>query len=256
MKYLDVFKLGIKDSKYFRSNFYFGFLTIPTYAILTYFLWRFGDFSNKSIGFTEQSIISYFIILQIFTLVFQPAMYVAYEMWDSINDGSIIVWMTKPINLMLSKFMEKFAAFIIRYLPCVLIIGVTVNLLFNVSIYNVLYGAVSGLLGFILLFLIQYLIGIQTFWFKNIISFRDFIFEFFGIIGGTVLPIDFFPNWIKIIAEFSPLPYIYYAPSKIISGAELNPTNLIFKQLIWIIILYAISNLLYSKGRNKVVQGG
>ena len=125
------------------------------------------------------------------------------------------------------------------------------------EIKHIFVGIISAIAGYVILFLLQMLIGLLSFWVKKTITMRDLIFEIFAILGGSLMPIDFFPIFIQKLSLYSPFAYIYYLPSKILSGAmDQNYAKGLAIQIIWIIILYIICQALYKFGKNKTVQGG
>ena len=84
-------------------------------------------------------------------------------------------------------------------------------------------------------------------------------YSLFGFLGGLVIPIPLFPEFMQNIFNFLPFRYVGDLPYKIYIGYTPISTALwqIGIQIIWIIGLYTIGKLiLTSKSKKLVVQGG
>ncbi len=257
-KYVRLFKNGILNSSAFKMDFYFGFITIPIQVIISWYFWKYANLENVGRGFTLNSIVLYFLIVNILSIIYSPAMYVCYESMELINSGNIITWMTRPIDIRLLKLFEKLGNFfVISIVPIALYIGLAIFTK-SITLYVAFLGIVSTFFGFTILFFVQLIIGFLSFWFNQVLTFRDMIFDIMWMLGGIVLPIDFFPEILRNISLWSPLSYSYYIPAKIMAGimpAE-NILKYLILQIVWILGLYMLSGLIYKKGKNKTVQGG
>lgn len=89
-KYIRLFKTGILNSSAFKMDFYFGFITIPIQVIISWYFWKYANLENVGRGFTLNSIVLYFLIVNILSIIYSPAMYVCYESMELINSGNII----------------------------------------------------------------------------------------------------------------------------------------------------------------------
>ena len=112
-KYIKLFKTGILNSSAFKMDFYFGFITIPIQVIISWYFWKYANLENVGREFTLNSIVLYFLIVNILSIIYSPAMYVCYESMELINSGNIITWMTRPIDIRLLKLFEKVGNFFV-----------------------------------------------------------------------------------------------------------------------------------------------
>lgn len=249
--------MGISDKKAFMVNFKFSFISIIIQILISFYFWKFANINELDSDFNLTSIIMYFLSLSILTLAFIPAMYTCYEVFNSINSGVMIVWISRPINFVLMTFFEKLGVFVITS-----IVPIIAYILIYIFVYKsfsmlILYGIISSFFGFIILFLIQMVLGLLSFWVKKTITLRDFVFQIFAILGGSLMPIDFFPSFIQKLSLYSPFAYVYYVPSKILSGALSGDVLVnLGVQILWILILFSASQLLYNFGKKRTVQGG
>jgi ABC-2 type transport system permease protein len=86
-----------------------------------------------------------------------------------------------------------------------------------------------------------------------------FKYALFTFFSGGIVPIDFFPEFLKPLANILPFQYMLYFPTVILTGrvpmAEVS--SIIISQLMWILIMGVICSLMWSAGKKKlVIQGG
>ena len=80
-----------------------------------------------------------------------------------------------------------------------------------------------------------------------------------SVFSGMTLPLWFMPKSVLGIIKFTPLDSIYFNPIQLyFNQMNVDEITLCFmKQIIWIIILFAIGNIMWHYGRKRiVVQGG
>ena len=79
------------------------------------------------------------------------------------------------------------------------------------------------------------------------------------MLSGSIIPLWFFPEWLRNILAFLPFQYIYQLPLSIYIG-KLTEQETIFQigvQLVWLLILYGLYRLMQKKVlTNVMVQGG
>lgn len=256
-KYIHVFYLTFTNHKVFQFDFIMSFLAVPLQLVITFFFWN-KILPGSNIEATSSEIVLYFLLLEILQISFSPAMFITYELWKEINKGTIIIWLTRPISYPLYILFQKIALFFLQaFLPLSVVVIVSVTMHF-ISIPTVLIGCLSSLLGFFLLFIIQFIIGCFSFWLQNVIVLRDVIMSMLFMLGGLILPIELTPTLIQKTAFYSPIAYIYYFPAKILSGQLVSNELLIILliQIFWCFLLALSALLLWRKGsHNRITQG-
>ena len=79
------------------------------------------------------------------------------------------------------------------------------------------------------------------------------------LLSGSIIPIWFFPTWLKAILEALPFAYLYQLPLNIYIGKVTGSEIVIglFIQLAWLIAEFVLFMYLQNKVTKKVlVQGG
>lgn len=257
-KYIQVVKMSLIDENLFKMNYYLSFISVPIQTLIIYYFWQVNMTSKDINGFTFNSIILYFVFMQVLLISYSSAMYIAYELWNDINRGTIITWLLRPISYPVYIFSKKIGIFIPKILSSLfLIYGFLYIFGFNFKIISIFPGLLSSIMGYIILSEIQYIIGSLTFWLKNVITLRDVVINILMLLGGLIIPIDFMPKIIQKISFATPMPSIYYYPVNILIG-NINNDDLgkfILIQFIWIILLAFIIKMIWAKGSHMVEQG-
>ena len=72
---------------------------------------------------------------------------------------------------------------------------------------------VSAALGFLVLFGVEFLIGISAFWLVEIRGLYTLVmWGMAAFFSGYFLPLEFFPAWLKVVARALPFPAMVYTP--------------------------------------------
>ena len=148
---------------------------------------------------------------------------------------------------------------IFHFCPSLILAITTIGVLKPVSILNFMLYLLSIIFGFIILWLISFLIQTTAFWIINIWSLQTIKSVFINLFSGIMLPLWFMPAGLRNIAEVTPFSSIYFAPLQIYLGQVNGKSILIIflKQMLWIAFLYFIGKFLLKKGEKKlIVQGG
>lgn len=110
----------------------------------------------------------------------------------------------------------------------------------------------------ILHFCMMALIGLAAFLVEETNSFELIYQKAVFILGGMLLPLDMFPEWLQNIARLLPFPYMMYAPARLF----VKPDPGLFWQMLaaqwmWVAVLVFVVALAYrGSERALTVNGG
>ena len=124
---------------------------------------------------------------------------------------------------------------------------------------SLIFFFVSVILGFILINSLQYALGLTAFWFKQSGAIRWFNTAFMYLFSGMSVPIWFYPDALKTIANCLPWKYIIFEPIAIYLGQV--PVDKIWQsiglQVFWIVFFELLGKYIWKKAQKYVfVQGG
>lgn len=246
--------LKLREESWFGAEFFLSFVGIFIKSCLYYLVYR-AVFLH-SVQVDSHEITLYYILVSMAALAVEPAQFVAYEHMEDINSGAIIPTLLRPLNYPLSSYLNSFLSALARLaFNLVLMLGASRLLGRPMTPSALLLGMVSVLLGFTILYLIQAVIGCFAIWFHDITRFRDVIYSLLMMLGGRLLPSDLLFSGLKTIVYYTPLPYVYDIPVKVLMGsASWQGMGL---QLLWVLLLGAVYLWLFqTQVRHQLEYGG
>jgi ABC-2 type transport system permease protein len=108
-------------------------------------------------------------------------------------------------------------------------------------------------------FLLNFAFALLAFWFIETFSFQLMKYALLNLFSGGIVPVDFFPVWMRPFMDMMPFQYILYTPTAVFTGHLQWPEaiRLMALQAVWIGILGGICWVMWRAARRKlIVQGG
>ncbi|MFQ5431309.1 MAG: ABC transporter permease [Nitrospinota bacterium] len=247
----------------YRFDYFMGILNGFLYVFIFTSLWRalYAHMPQEPhSGFTLTGIITY--------AVFAMALKISFSMDDTVvykkvQDGGVAIDLMRPVSFYFMNLAESvgYSIFHIfaRALPILVISVLIFNVHFDMGLDRVGIFAVSALFGYLILFMINYLIGLLAFWFLEVFPFQLFKYGLITFLSGGIVPVDFFPDAMRPFIMMLPFQYIHYTPTVIILGHvdAGRAAELVLYQAVWVVLLALLSKSAWSAGKNKlVIQGG
>lgn len=128
-------------------------------------------------------------------------------------------------------------------------LGVTFFLTSNfpTNIISFLIGSFFVLLSIILYTSITILIGICSFWIGDIkdVFYLNLTAGFF--FGGLIVPIDFYPSFLRSFYFYTPYPWIIWGPAEYITEGDIDFMQFILGWGKWMLILSFLISIVYCK---------
>lgn len=247
-------KLNIKIMFQYRKSFLLSALIHPMEliigAVIFTSVYAYGSL-NSIHGYNLAQMVWYIGGMQIVgTIIWNNT---PWRLSSSILDGSLSMYLLKPTSIFKFELANAIALRIVGILfEFVPILMIQIILFFPsfMSITSSLKFAACTFLSFFLFFLVNYLIGITAFFMKNNSSIIAFSSICTSIVGGTIIPIEFFPNWLQRLSSFLPFRYLYYEPLQFFLNREAAHGwnyfgHVLVMQLFWIAFFYFIIKLVW-----------
>ncbi len=262
--YLKFISKSFQKQITYKVEYFVGLINGFLYVFVFTSLWKtiYASYGNNVLNnnFTKNSIISYAIFAMVIKISFTMDDQITTR---KIRTGALVTDLIKPINyfcLTLSECMgQTLFNFLARGLP-ILLLSI---LIFGVSMpgdfVNYPLLLLSAIMGYLILFMINYLIGLMAFWFIETFSFQLMKYSLYAIFSGGILPVDFFPAKMQYAINFLPFKYILYIPTSIFLGRfdEATIQSSLAGQAAWVLILLVLSKLTWARAMRKlVIQGG
>jgi ABC-2 type transport system permease protein len=102
------------------------------------------------------------------------------------------------------------------------------------------------------------LIGLAAFVVEEVAAF-DWIYQkLLFILGGMLMPLDFFPDWLRSISLATPFAYTTYGPARLFVEPGIERfAFLLLGQVIWLAVLGILVTMVYRRGaRWLAINGG
>ncbi len=211
--------------------------------------------SNKFSNLTKNEMIVYYTYMGIISLLN------SFPLWrfsDSIRYGEIAKILIKPLSHILTWWFVTLSEKIL--ITFFLIIAFTIFQIAGFKVFQTLYTAIlffiSLFLGTIGNFLISYIIGLSTIWFKRVHGINDLIKTIEGVFAGRLIPLNILPSVLQMISTFLPFMYFSYLPIDILLYESSNIYKNIIIEIIWLLIFLYISRIIWKLGiKNLDIAG-
>ena len=265
--YLNYFKLRIITNLQYRSaalagiatQLFFGFLFIMLYLAI------YESNSGVKAPMDWNSLVTYLWLQQAFFAITYPFLK-DNELLSMIKNGNLAYELVRPQNFYLKFYIkmlsERITATLLRCMP-IIIIGSLLPYPYKLCLPPTLGNFLMFLGALIVacllvtaLSLIVHIITMFTIDSRGITSAYSMIAEVFM---GIVIPIPFFPLWMKKVSDILPFRFIGDFPYRAYSGniSILEGKTLIIGSLIWMIISIICGYLLSKYALKKaIILGG
>lgn len=110
---------------------------------------------------------------------------------------------------------------------------------------DILLAAIMIALAFVLRFVIQYTFGLLAFWTERATSIEQLWFLIYIFLSGMVGPLDEYHPTARLIAHFTPFPYLVYYPTQVLLGREVDLVFCFGMLSAWIAGFLVINRLLW-----------
>jgi len=261
-KYFPFIKLSIIRSSTYKHEVWWGSIISFVIVIFYFYLWK-SIFGNSSAinGYTFEEIMNYYIFSRIILMFIRNDFDRTLEY--EIKNGTISIRLIRPSNIFLEGWSSSAGLSIWRLILNILPIIITGMIFFNIQIRITLVSTIYLILilfcAFFINYMISFIVGILTFWSRGTTGVRHLKSLFISVIGGSLIPLDFYPAKIYNLFMFFPFKYLIYYPVLLLQG-KLNESDILtsFPVLVlWIIIFLGICiTLNYMAKRKIIIFGG
>lgn len=257
--YLQVFKITLTNQMAHRVRFFSPLFLDGTVFVIGLCIW-YAIFSGKpSIqGYGFSSVATYYA-LNMATSRFKTRSATG-VVGDDIRDGRLSMFLLKPYMYNFSNFVELFTNMLYR---SVVPIGIFVFLVLSLPTLflgtgNLLVYVSFLLMGVAIGYMFYASLGNLAFWTANTWGVFVIIKRFVDILGGSLIPLDFLPQFAQRFTEFLPFRYMTYVPNSVylgrISGKEAAVQFLI--GLLWLLAMFLFQKITWRRGLKRYESVG
>ena len=178
---------------------------------------------------------------------------------ENIKDGSIAYLLNKPYDFMLYQLSNAMGETIFRAIFNAIFGGVTVWFLVGAPAHPMGFIiALPAILGaWVLHFCVNAMIGLMAFVMEDVSAFTWIYQKLAFIFGGLLIPLDFYPEWLRAITRLLPFSSTIYGPARLFVSPTLELfVNVMLLQIGWILILGLCLTLAYRRGLTQLTING
>ncbi len=179
---------------------------------------------------------------------------------EDLNEGTLIYQLTRPTPYPLAKLSEAFGDMLVRLASLGAAGFILAYVVTGVAVLGPLQLMVLiplGVTAASLQLVFQFTIGLGSFWIHDCRPLH-WVWQKAGfVLGGLLVPLSFYPDWLRTIALASPFAAMLHGPGQLALGAELSSAFFILaKLLVWMALAITILILVYRRARRRVTVGG
>lgn len=259
-----ILRTALGERLVYRGDFALGtlmrFLPIITQIFLWYAVFdAIGDAEGENAaqigGFGFRDMVAYFLLTMI-ARAFSSMPGLASGIAQQIRDGEIKRYLIQPIDLLgfllLTRIAHKLAYYAVAIAPFALVFFLCRHYFVSGWPPPQVFVAFLGslVMGFLIGFFFEALIGMIGFWFLEVSSllFVFMLFSFF--LSGHMFPLTLLPEPVETVVSFLPFKYLAFFPAAIFLGKipeEQLPLEMAV-EAIWLVVLIFACRFAYARG--------
>jgi ABC-2 type transport system permease protein len=259
-KYFAIFKINLLNTLAYPAELFTRSVIIFIFMWIFFQLWRVtfaasgADVLN---GLTLRDTMWYLLLAE---TIMMGIPRLSRTISQQVKDGSIAYLLNKPYDFLLFQLATSLGDSLPRMGMIFLLGGGLVWIMAGPppDLVNWSITAVAMIGAWLLNFCINALIGLSAFVAEEVAPFEWIYQKFVFVLGGMLVPLDFYPAWLQKVSNSLPFAYMMYGPARLF--VEPDPalfTRIILGQLVWLVVLGALLVLAYSRGtRRLVINGG
>ena len=265
--YLPFMENELKRNLAYKGSFYLFILCSIFSAFIAYYLWMaiYGSSDSGVLGgLTKNEMVIYVFMTYVTGNMVMVG--VADEISDHVMEGSVAMNLIKPIDYRMSLIAKAFGTVVYRFVAPSIFIWVGLEIykakvlgMGVTPVQKILLYLISVIMSFLVYVLFDFCFGMVAFVTTYMFGMQMAESAILSFLCGQLIPISFFPEAMQKVFEFLPFSSMLYTPVMVYLG-KYDGSQLAFvlvRQLVWIVLLYALGSFLWKKVTKRlVVLGG
>jgi ABC-2 type transport system permease protein len=260
IKYLSIAKTQVSNSLAYPADMISRALLIVTFMWIFLQLWGTVYRSNGSETIGGLSLRETLWYLMMAEAIVLSKSRISRTIAESVKTGAIAYLLNKPYDFLLYHLSAAAGDSALR---------MVINILAGGALVWFLVGPPPDLAGWPLVvlailaawlidFCISAAIGLLAFLTEDVAAFEWLYSKFRLILGGVLIPLDFFPEWLRSLAMSLPFSYTVYGPARLFVDSNLQDfINLFLVQIAWLGAMGLMLIAMYYKGTKWLcINGG
>ena len=237
-KYLAIARVALMERAAYGAD------VLARAGMMVIFLFVFANLWGKVMvggarfsGLDHRAIVWYIVVTEVLMTAIPS---VGSKINHEVRTGSFVSYLVRPCNYVLfhlcSFLGEASLGIAINGAAGALVATLIVGLI-RVRSAHLPIVLLALFLGLVLNFCLMATIALISFWVEDNEPFFWIYNKFQLILGGVLIPLDFFPSYLREIAEKLPFGYMFYGPARLaVNFSSIAAQKIILGQLIWLVL--------------------
>lgn len=254
--YYKVFKTSLANQLEYRVNFISGFLFSLFPFTVNVLLWLAVSYQSTDMPLEAGGIVSYYFLTLITYNITSTVS--IFKVSDDIRLGTLNTYLIKPYNYAIyqlaSDLPHRFVFITMNALPIlILYFLLSPYFVFNFFTWKIVFFMLFLFAGYLINFLIDFLIALYSFYFSRVSSLYTSIRVLKNISAGIIFPLVFLPESVFKVLKNLPFAFISHIPvSFLLDNESLYGAFLhLLKAVSWIAVLSVFCAIVWKKGLKK-----
>ena len=260
-----ILRTCIEERLVYRGDFAFATLVRFLPIVTQIFLWGaiYANSSRSELnGYTYSEMVAYYLLAMV-GRAFSSMPGLASGIAREVTDGTVKKYLTQPVNMLGYLFWHRVAHKLVYYAvatgPFVLVFYLCRSHLPGWPSATITAACcLSLVMGFLIGFLLEALIGFVSFWFLEVSSLIFIYMMINYFLSGHMIPLEWISDWLPWV-NYLPFRYLAYFPAAVMLGkvpAGELPRELLI-EFAWILVLVMLNRIAFNRGvRRYSAYGG
>jgi viologen exporter family transport system permease protein len=185
------------------------------------------------------------------------------DLMKTVRSGDIASDLAKPFDYYFFWLAQDLGAnithLIVRGAPIMLAYALATPMVWPADASAALTFTLSLVLAMLVSFAWRFCVNITALWSADALGFARLGYTLAMFLSGFLVPVAFFPPWLKTIAAWTPFPAMVEMPVQIWLGILSGPaaSAALVQQAVWLGVMMLTGRLMLAAGTRKlVIQGG
>lgn len=258
-KYFEIGKINFLNNLIYFGEFFFKGLFILLIIFIFINLWKVVYGGKELIeGFTLAMMIWYLVMTE---SIVTSTSNIVKEINREIQSGDVAYQLNKPYSYIFYHLAKSLSGRMISFVITFTLGAVLAFLMvggFDFNFVHIPLIIIVVLLAFLLDFFIIISIALLAFWFEDTNSFMWIYSKIVFTIGGMLVPLEIFPQWLAKISQVLPFSFVAYYPAKLFVKFDLITfLKVVGIQVFYVLIFLGIAMLIYRTAVRRLnINGG
>lgn len=262
-KYVSIARASLSVIFVYRAGFALNMIGSVFYVVAMFYLWQtiFLGSPNGLGAFTWPEMKAYLLVS--FLLNSLMTWFAEWNMSADIKEGRVATDLARPMDFQASRLATAFGPVPFEFISALLVGAIVATVFGGIALpadpLHLIVFLLSAFLATLIKFGLVYCVSMTAFWTTGIDGIMVGRVAIQNIFSGALIPLVFFPDWLRAIAAVLPFQGMISTPALTYLGKMDGPTTalMIGVQAVWAIGLILLGRLVWRGAvRAVTINGG